>query len=465
MIERGIRGGISCISHRFAKANNKYLKNHEYDESEEKSFITYLDANNLYGHAMIQKLPLDKLKFIEPGSKAFKFIEDNLLNLNTEGDLGLILECDLEYPEETHEKFSDYPILPEKVKANKYKHSAYSEEIANKYNMSEDKSTKLLCTLDKKEKYVIHFKNLIFALKQGVKLTKIHRIIKFRQEAYMKPYIMFNTEKRTQAKNDFEKDFFKLMNNACFGKLMENLRKRQTVKLATNDKQIKKLTSKHNFISHKIIREDMASVHLRKDIIKFDKPLIAGFTVLDLSKLHMFDFHYNTIKPMYGEKAKLLFTDTDSLCYHIKTEDLYDDFEKIKDLFDFSEFNPNHRLFDTKNKKVIGKFKMEEGSNLIREFVGLRSKMYSVLFDNKKEMNKAKGVKKSEVKKNFKHLMYKNILFNKERQSAKFNNIRSENHTLYTIEINKVGLSAYDNKRYILDDGITTLPYSHRLIN
>ena len=104
MIERGIRGGISCISHRFAKANNKYLKNHEYDESEDKSFITYLDANNLYGHAMIQKLPLDKLKFIEPGSKVFKSIEDNLLNLNTEGDLGFILECDLEYPEETHEK-------------------------------------------------------------------------------------------------------------------------------------------------------------------------------------------------------------------------------------------------------------------------------------------------------------------------------------------------------------------------
>ena len=171
-----------------------------------------------------------------------------------------------------------------------------------------------------------------------LKVTKVHRALKFKQSPWLKQFIDFNTNKRKQAKTSFEKDFFKLMNNSIFGKTMENLRKRVDVRLVTDVNQFIKLTSKPTFVSSKIFNKILVAVHKIKETLKLNRPAYVGMCILDLSKTLMYDFHYNYIKKEYGSRAKLLFTDTDSLTYEIETEDVYKDLWKRKELFDNSDY-------------------------------------------------------------------------------------------------------------------------------
>ena len=218
-IEKGLRGGISYIANRYGKANNKYMK--EYDEKAPSKYIMYLDANNLYSWAMSQYLPTGGFKWLTE-----KQINNlNLAKYQEDNNKGLILEVDLEYPRELHDLHNDYPIAAEKVKVTEDMLSGYSKKIAEKYKISTGLVHKLIPTLSNKEKYVLHYRNLQLYTDLGLKLTKVHRVLEFNQSAWLKQYIDFNTQKRTNAKNAFEKDFFKLMNNSVFGKTMENIRK------------------------------------------------------------------------------------------------------------------------------------------------------------------------------------------------------------------------------------------------
>jgi len=211
----------------------------------------------------------------------------------------------------------------------------------------------------------------------------------------------------------------------------------------------------------------MLAIHLKRNKVLFNKPTTIGMCILDLSKTLMYDYHYNSVKAKYGNRATLCFTDTDSLTYHIKTEDLYKDMQAEQDKYDFSDYPSTSPFFSDKNTKVIGKFKDELNGVPIREFVGLRAKMYSNLADNGKVKKTAKGVKKSYMEKNIKHENYKAALFDKSqmRQSATFNMIRSRNHKIQSITVTKVGLCCFDDKRYILDDNIHTYAHGHWRIN
>ena len=209
-----------------------------------------------------------------------------------------------------------------------------------------------------------------------MKLAKIHRLLKFKQSDGVKKYIDFNTEKRINAANDFEKDFFKLMINSVYGKTMENLRKRINVRLVNKAEDFLKYTSKPTYITHKIFGKDYAAIHEIKPVLILNKPIYVGFTVLELSKWLMYDFHYNFIKKKFD--TKLLFTDIGSLTYEIKSENVYENFFKHKRLFDFSNYTKDSKLFNETNKKVTGKMKGEFGGVIVDEFVGLRSKIYSI---------------------------------------------------------------------------------------
>ncbi|XP_078355713.1 uncharacterized protein LOC144640434 [Oculina patagonica] len=384
-IEKGMRGGISYIANRYGKANNKYMK--EYDENSASKYIMYLDANNLYGWAMSQYLPTGGFRWLTQK----QIDETNLAKYKEDSNKGLILEVDLEYPNELHNLHNDYPLGAEKVKVTKDMLSDYCKTIAEKYNISTGLVHKLIPTLNNKEKYVLHYRNLQLYLDLGLKLTKVHRVLEFNQSPWLKQYIDFNTEKRTNAKNAFEKDFFKLMNNSVFGKTMENLRKRVDVRLVTNKKKLLKLTSKPTYVSSKIFNENLVAVHKIKETLTLNRPAYIGMCILDLSKTLMYDFHYNYIKKKYGSGAKLLFTDTDSLTYEIEADDVYKDFWNDKDKFDNSDYPKKSLFFDKTNKKVIGKFKDESCGLPICEFVGLRSKMYSYIKDNNKQERTAKG--------------------------------------------------------------------------
>ena len=354
---------------------------------------------------------------------------------------------DLEYPQESHDLHNDYPLAAEKLCMTKNMLSPYCKQILEKFNITIGQVKKLILTLADKQKSVLHYRNLQLYLDLGLKLKKVHRVLMFNQSPWLKQYIDFNTQKRTHAKNSFEKDFFKLMNNSVFGKTMENIRKRVDVRLVTDEKKLLKMTSKPTYVSSKIFNENLVAVHKIKETLTLNRPAYVGMCILDLSKTLIYDFHYNYIKSKYGDKAKLLFTDTDSLTYEIETKDVYRDFWNDKDRFDNSDYPENSPYFNKTNKKVIGKFKDEACGVPITEFVGLRSKMYSYIKDNNKGGKTAKGIKKNIIKNNIKHEDYKNVLINNKQIHHTMKTIRSNNHQLGSYELNKVSLSCFDDKR------------------
>ena len=457
-IEKGLRGGISYIANRYGKANNKYMK--KYDEKAPSKYIMYLDANNLYGWAMSQYLPTGRFRWMT--QKQIDKID--LAKYKEDSDKGIMLEVDLKYPKELHDLHNDYPLAAEKIKVTNDMLSEYCKNISDKYNISIGLVHKLIPTLSNKKNYVLHYRNLQLYLSLGLKVDKIHRVLEFKQSPWLKQYIDFNTEKRKSAKNDFEKDFFKLMNNSVFGKTMENIRKRVDVRLVTDENKLLKLASKPTYVSSKIFNENLVAVHKIKETLTLNRPAYVGMCILDLSKTLMYDFHYNYIKDKYGDKARLLFTDTDSLTYEIEADDVYQDFWNDKDKFDNSDYPESSPYFNKTNKKVIGKFKDEAAGVPICEFIGLRSKMYSYIKDNNEGGKTAKGIKKNVIKNNITHENYKDILFNDKQMYHRMKTIRSDNHELNSYEINKVSLSCFDDKRYIHEDGKTSYAYGHKNI-
>ena len=218
-MERGIRGGISMISHRYAEANNSHLS--DYNPEKSRTFITYQDANNLYGEAMVQYLPISEFKWLsERDIQTF-----NVMSVKDEAEIGYILEVDLEYPTELHDLHSDYPLAPEKMIITHEMLAPYQQQLKEDLGYKPARVEKVVPNLWDKTKYPIHYRNLKQNLALGMRLKKIHRVLQFKQRPWLKSYIKLNTELRTKAKSEFEKDFFKLTINSVFGKTMEDVRK------------------------------------------------------------------------------------------------------------------------------------------------------------------------------------------------------------------------------------------------
>ena len=271
MAEEGMRGGICHSIHRHFKANNKYMEN--YDENKESSYIQYLDANNLYSWVMSQKLQVNCFKQVENTSR---INEEFINNYNENNNKGYIIEVDVKYPKKLHALHSHLPFLPKIMKI--------------------DKCKKLVCNLHNKKKSLVHIKSLKQALNHGLKLKKVHRIIEFNQKAWLKPYINMNTELRKLVKGDFQKDLFKLMNNAVFGKTMENIRKHRDIKLVTTDKKRSKLVSEPNYHTINYISEDLSITEMNKTKVKMNKPIYLGLSLLEISKILTYEFWYDYMK-------------------------------------------------------------------------------------------------------------------------------------------------------------------------
>ncbi|KAL4098045.1 hypothetical protein QTP88_022717 [Uroleucon formosanum] len=370
IFESGIRGGLSQCSQRYSKANNKYMGD-KFKKKEESIFLQYLDANNLYGWAMSKYLPTGDFKWVDNVNNF------DVMNISDKSCKGYILEVDLSYPKELHDIHSDFPLAPERHFDNK-------------------QLPKLLTTLYDKKKYIIHYETLKLYINLGLKIEKIHRVLEFSQSPWLKSYIDFNTNLRSEAKNEFEKEYFKLMNNSVYGRTMMNVRNHVDIRLCSKGSTVEKLITKPNFDRRTIFTENLAAVHMKRTQISFKQPIYIGMCVLDLSKMLMYDFYYNIIKKKYGNRVRLLYTDTDSLILEIKTNDFYQDIKINLDHFDTSDY-PKDNIYGLPlvNKKVLGKFKDELNGKIMTEFIGLRSKLYSHrILDTEKEIKKAKGVKK-----------------------------------------------------------------------
>ena len=458
VIGKGTKGGICCISKKYARANNSNLPE-TYDASKFSKYLLYLDVSNLYGTAMVQPLPEKDFKFLST-EEIEKFDYNSVPD---EFPIGYILEADLEYDNSLHDYCNNYSLAPENVTITKDNLSSYTLDLAEKLNVKVKSCQKLVCNLKPKTKYVVHYRNLKLYSRLGMRVIKIHRVLSFTQSYWLKPYIDFNTEMRKKASSNFEKNFFKLMNNSVFDKTMENVRKHLDVKLVSNAWWFKKLSSKPNFKSFKIFTEDLTAVHLSKKQILLNKPTYVGMSILELSKTFMFSFHYDHIKRFYGNSATLLMTDTDSLVYDIQTKDVYNDIKENIDLFDTSDYPENNVAYSTRNKKTLGKMKDETNGHPIREFVGLRPKMYSMMLDDDTEKKTAKGITKA-ASKRLKHGAYKSALCTETSNIVNSVQIRQFKHVVYTAHIRKVGLSPFDDKRYVLPDKITTLAHEHARI-
>ena len=434
MIEAGIRGGICQVSHRYGEANNKYMEN--YNPENPSLFITYEDANNQYGWAMCHPLPYGGFQWVSP----------DVINLDLlceDGPFGYILEVDVEYPAELHDNHNDLPFLPECIAP------------------AASSSKKLIPHLGKREHYVVHYVALKQALAHGLKLEKIHRVLKFNQSSWLKCYVEFNNELRKQATNEFEKDLYKLFNNAMFGKTMENIRKRMDLRLVTDSQKLEKLIAKPTFLDRTIYGTNLAAVHMAKRKLLFNKPIFIGMSVLDISKTLMYSYQYDVLLPYYGEgNLQLMYMDTDSFIHLVRTEDIYKDKLNFMAHLDTSYYPKNHPCYSSKNKQVLGKFKDEAGGKIIRKFVGLRPKMYALDIEGE-ETKKIKGITRSVVKKHISFRDYVKCLKTKAKKRTKMNVIVSKLHQISTVEVKKVALSPHDDKRIIAADGISTYAYGY----
>ena len=468
--ESSIRGGISQISLRHAAANTPAAPQ-TFDPNADHVQLIYIDCNNLYGVAMSQPLPTGGFRWLTP-------TEIDHLNVQSLDDFarsGYVLEVDLEIPDHLHDEFNDLPPAPESLVIDE----TFLSPLQTKFPESAKKpQRKLAPNLLPKKNYVTHYRNLKFYMDMGCVVTKIHRALSFNQEPWLAKYIAYNTERRSRSKSEFEKDFWKLMNNSVFGKSQENLRKRISVEVVTDADVAAKRVCRPSMKRSLTIREDLVVMEHFISRLELDRAVYTGFCVLELSKLWMYDFHYKKMRPWFSSPSssiELLFTDTDSLCYKIRDpRNIYKVLKSHNEYFDFSDYPRDHFCFDTSNRKKIGLFTDELNSLCLEEFVGLRPKSYSIKFRGKVKNNAivhlnedvkkvAKGTKYGVKERHLRHAHYLDALHNWKTIYMRQNSIQSKNHKLASYHQCRASLTCFDTKRWILEDGIHTLAHGHYL--
>ncbi|CAG8552482.1 13913_t:CDS:2 [Acaulospora colombiana] len=398
--------------------------------------------------------------------KAYKIAQE--CEIPDDADKGYILEVDLDYPYKLHKAHTSYPLAPENIEISKEEMSKYDQDLIKELKHY-TKTKKLVPNLNNKKKYIVHYRALQFYIKQGVVLTKIHRAIEFNQSPWMKPFMEELARSRALAKKDFEKNMYKLLGNANYGKTVENVRKYQRIDFVRPEgesKKFKKLVADPSYKSHRILAENLVGISRHQSKARLSKPIFIGMSVLDESKITMYNFYYNIMKARYGDNVEVVYTDTDSLILLIRTENVYKDMVEMQEHLDFSDYKPEHPIYQALgkekimlNKKVPGKYKDESCGTAMWKFCGPRPKLYSYILADGKTDRRAKGVQKVVVKKNLIHDMYEDCLKSRKETMITMHRLGSKDHIIRLLRSSKIGISPLDTKRWILSDGITTLAF------
>ncbi|KYQ47079.1 hypothetical protein ALC60_13906 [Trachymyrmex zeteki] len=370
----------------------------------------------------------------------------DVMSVSSDSVIGYILEVDFAYPQSVHDAYTDFPFCPIRERPGK-------------------RNDKLLATLYDKERYVTYYHNLQQCIQHGLYVKKIYRILQFAQSPWLRGYIELNTRFRTLANNEFEKNLYKLMNNTVFGKTMENVRDHVDVRLVTRwDGRYgaEAMIAKPNFHSRSVFSEDLIAVEMRKLEVKLNKPIYVGMCILEISKMRLYEFHYDYVIPLYRDKYKIMYTDTDSLIYLLECENVYENIKRDIARFDTSDY-PEGNAYDIPrvNTKIHGLMKDENNGAIMTEFVGLRAKMYAFRVIGRSDTKRIKGVKKNVVAKTITFDDYTRCLNDVMEQLRRQSCIRSTLHEVYTVSELKLALSPYDDKRYVVPDSVATLPWGH----
>lgn len=443
--KKGVRGGVSTCTNRKSNANNPFVDN--FNPLNSKKYIIYLDATNLYGYAMSQYLP--QKDFVWVSQEEIDDIKKNIIEIPDTAETGYVLEVDLEYPVELHDEHNDLPFCPENMIPPGSKYSKLIPNLLNKKN------------------YVIHYVYLKQCLQFGLKLTKIHRAVKFTQSPWLKKYIDLNTNLRNSSTNKFDKNLYKTKNNSIYGKTMENVDRRVDVKLVSHWERLgHKINCAETFIAKpyfkdcKIFSENLVALQMNKTRIEYNKPIFAGFSILDISKTVIYNFFYDYLKQTYGKNVTLLYTDTDSLILEVSTENFYNDIKYNLDKFDTSNYDKHNIYNIPQNISVVGKFKDEYAGEPIKSFYGTGAKAYCV--ETKHDvLKKAKGVCRSSILKQLTITDYINVIEKNSKVYCTMYAFRSHSHTIYTELIHKLALTADDDKRYLIPGTSKTLAWGH----
>ena len=419
-----------------------------------------LPFQNLYGLAQMSKLPYKDFVWLEKE----EFATVDWKRVDTENKFGYFLEVDLDYPSKLHQSHSNFPLAPENVEISFDDLSHASKTVFTQLE-NKDKYTdiKLVSTLHDRKNYVLHFKNLKLYLQLGLKLNKIHKVLQFRQKRFVAPFIEKCTVARQMSATKFEQDQFKKVANSVYGKTIQNNRNYIQVKLHSKVSSLKQAISSPTFKNFIIIGDNLVQTNHSLSQITHDKPIYAGFTILELSKHFMFDFYYNILVKDLKCKLDLGMSDTDSFLFKVDNSEVFR--QHVHEHMDYSNYSEDDPRFSVKNKAKLGFFKDElAGKYICTEFVGLKSKCYAMKLkdsSSKTLLDKkvCKGLGRVAIKNRLKFKHYKMCLFKGIPRRFDFHSIVSKKHKITTTRLNKRAISHFDAKRWIHHCGIHSDPY------
>ena len=389
----------------------------DFDKSQPSVFEDFFDVTSLYAGTMQQPLPFGNYKWRND------LTIDDILNADFFGGVGSIVEIDLEYPPHLHDHHNDLPLAPAKLPIK----TEWLSDHAKSFRIPASRVAKLVEILFDKNFYICHFKNLKFYVGKGLTVKRLHRVVQFDQSCWFGIYIS-----------------------------MENLRKSRQTKFLSTEPEAKTCTLKPTFLNFQIIHESLVSGNLTQSSVCWKKPRPVGAAILDSSKFVPYKFHYNEVKPKFRDRLKVVYKDTNFLFYRIETDDLYSDMESFQHLLDFSDYPQNLKLFVSTNKKIPLTMKDKMKGQIMLEATCLRSKLYSINYESGIQQS-AKGVQKC-LKKTLHYDLFNDVWSSRGNIRKNVNQIQSQQHQLLVIQINKTVVFAFDDKRFILEDGIQSFP-------
>ena len=470
IINRNIRGGFCSVGQRHVIANNKDTNPNFDHKSMKSNYLLYIDFNSLYPTVMSQfELPMGD--FVElNGEELSDFKNQDLTEIDVEGDTGYYIYCNIKpISPEVIEKTDSYPLLISPMNIQNHHLSNFSQDLLREKNLKlANNNTKLVAHHSGVDNYLITLPLLQFLIKQGVEVSVIHKVIKFKQGFLFKHFIDENIRMRAEAANPFIKNALKLVNSAiCGGTLLNPLDDATEVEIChdENSTNLIKSFSQPTFRKVDVMNEDRFLVTFNRPSVKASSPIYVGYSILDHAKLYMYKFWYSTIVPTYGQRAQFVYSDTDSFIINIETDDIVKEIQgPLAKHLDLSNFPLDHPLYSNKCMGELGKLKIETAPYHIKEFVALKPKAYSYTTTESDQVchNTLKGVPKH-GRNNLNVETYKECLYSNTRISQDISNLRFYNSNMSPTKNSQIILSSFEDKRYYVD-GLNSYGYGHHKI-